>query len=183
MGCEFDSRFGHKVFVVYGLICYTVRMRKDILVDVERIRLWVDEKKSKAFMCRELRCHPETLEGYLLKFGIDYRGQKSSKGRIGNRIHASQYLVKNGKFITSHALKNKLIRDGLKQEICEGCTNLEWLGKKIPLELHHINGDRTDNRLENLLLLCPNCHFFTPNHAGRGKKSYARVVQRLTRRF
>ena len=44
---------------------------------------------------------------------------------------------------------------------CECCKNTEWLGKKIKLEVHHIDGDNTNNELENLKLLCPNCHSFT----------------------
>ena len=42
---------------------------------------------------------------------------------------------------------------------------------KIPLEVHHINGDCTDNREENLQLLCPNCHSLTPNHGSLNKNS------------
>ena len=45
-----------------------------------------------------------------------------------------------------------------------------WLGAKIPLELHHINGDNTDNRIENLQLLCPNCHALTDNYRGKNIK-------------
>ena len=53
---------------------------------------------------------------------------------------------------------------------CEECANTKWLGKDIPLEIHHKDGDRTNNALDNLELLCPNCHALTdswrrPNHS------------------
>jgi 5-methylcytosine-specific restriction endonuclease McrA len=57
---------------------------------------------------------------------------------------------------------------------CESCSNSEWLGKQIPLELEHIDGNNRNNDRSNLKLLCPNCHAFTPTYRGRninkGKK-------------
>lgn len=44
---------------------------------------------------------------------------------------------------------------------------MEWLGAPIPLQVHHINGNTTDNRLENLQYLCPNCHSQTDNFCGK----------------
>jgi len=55
-------------------------------------------------------------------------------------------------------LKRRLLGEGLKDARCEECGISEWRGRPLSLELHHANGDGRDNRLENLQLLCPNCH-------------------------
>ena len=91
-----------------------------------------------------------------------YFGFKMSK-------ETSFYLNKNT-IISAFRLKNKILKEGLKEHRCERCKRTEWEGEKIPLELHHINGDKTDNRLENLQLLCPNCHTLTDNFGGKNQK-------------
>jgi DNA-binding CsgD family transcriptional regulator len=64
-------------------------------------------------------------------------------------------------------LKQRLLRSGLKDGSCERCGISKWRGKPLTVALHHINGDRLDNRLENLELLCPNCHSQTDTFGGR----------------
>jgi hypothetical protein len=66
-------------------------------------------------------------------------------------------------------LKRRLLAAGLKVNRCETCGIDEWRGKPLSMALHHINGDGLDNRLENLMLLCPNCHAQTPNFSGRAR--------------
>ncbi len=148
----------------------SVFMRKDILNKREEIELWISQSRPKAYICRELKCRPITLEGYLKRLGLFYKGNMSGKGFKSSptRKPVDVYLF-NGSTISSHKLKQKLLRDNLKQRICENCKGEKWLNNEIPLELHHINGDRFDNRISNLQLLCPNCHALTDNYSGRKK--------------
>lgn len=69
-------------------------------------------------------------------------------------------------------LRVRLIEEGILDPECAMCGKATWLGKPIPLELEHKNGDRTDNRIENLELLCPNCHALTPTYRGRNIGRY-----------
>jgi hypothetical protein len=93
----------------------------------------------------------------------------SKDQQLGSRRDISDHLM-NKYPIQSYKLKLKLLRAGIKQHRCEGCHLTEWLGKPIPLELDHINGNNQDNSLSNLRLLCPNCHCFTPTYRGKKKR-------------
>lgn len=86
-------------------------------------------------------------------------------------IKTDELLVANSNY-NSYKLKNRLFNEGYKERRCECCRLTEWMGEPIPLELHHINGDNTDNRIENLQILCPNCHAFTENYRGRAKSAH-----------
>jgi hypothetical protein len=67
-------------------------------------------------------------------------------------------------------LKKRLLSAGLLRNICAMCGIAEWQGKPLALELHHVNGVAQDNRLENLALLCPNCHSQTDSWGGRNRE-------------
>ncbi len=78
-------------------------------------------------------------------------------------------LVGHSTFVNANHLRERLLREGIKQRKCECCGLTEWQGQPIALELHHINAIRDDQRLENLQLLCPNCHALTTNYRGKNK--------------
>jgi hypothetical protein len=71
-----------------------------------------------------------------------------------------EILVKNSTY-QSHKLRKRLLRENIFESKCHRCNLREWQGSPIPLELEHIDGDRSNNQLENLTLLCPNCHALT----------------------
>ena len=59
---------------------------------------------------------------------------------------------------------------------CECCNNTFWLNQPITLQVHHIDGDKTNNELENLQLLCPNCHSFTDNFGSKNKTTLNKIT-------
>lgn len=86
--------------------------------------------------------------------------------------HAS--LVEFDKLTNNGTRRKRLIKENGHR--CSMCLNSEWLGKPIPLEADHIDGDHSNTRKENFRLLCPNCHAFTPTYKGKNCNRNAPVV-------
>jgi hypothetical protein len=115
----------------------------------------------------------KTFHKFVKEYGIDtshFLGQAIHKGkRFGPKRDIQDYLS-NECSISSNNLKQRLINEKFFERMCYSCGRSQWEGKDIPLELDHINGIHSDNSLENLRLLCPNCHALTDTYRGRNKQ-------------
>ena len=152
-------------------------MRTDILERKQEIIEWIEQNQSKAFICKQLKCKPETLNGYLQKMGIDYQGNQGGKGIKNDPKYKTAVEYSQGTNVKSYRLKAKLVRDGLKEDKCEICGLSLWNGVKLPLELHHKDGNHYNNNLDNLQILCPNCHSIQEGNAGSNIGKYAEVME------
>jgi hypothetical protein len=161
-----QARISRELGLTKSTVAYHVRSlgkpadpRFAVRYDWEAVQRAIDEEGLSMRRC-------------LVRFGVSrdawYRAVR--RGDLIPRPHKmslkGDLLVVGRRTSRSH-LKSRLLDEGLKENRCERCGISEWQGESLNMQLHHVNGDGLDNRLENLELLCANCHSQTSTYGGR----------------
>jgi hypothetical protein len=143
----------------------------------DELRRAVAESMSWAETLRNLAyCssggNPQTIKKYVRRWRIDTShfdaDAARARGLGRTRRPLDEILVRGSTYSRGH-LKRRLYEEGIKERRRELCGQDEnWNGARISLILDHVNGVGTDNRLENLRIVCPNCAAALPTHCGRG---------------
>ena len=143
---------------------YTPRELQDIVNDCYSVRQFA---KALGYAPDS----PSSAKDIIKEYNLDishFKGQGWSKNKIDLSIF--QYNKSQKSSVMIRALT---IMRGWR---CEKCGRTEWEGQKIPLCVHHIDGNHINNELDNLQLLCPNCHAQTDNYCGRNKSRNKKVT-------
>jgi hypothetical protein len=141
------------------------------------IRIAVRDSRSVAGVLRHLGMRVgggnyATIQRAVLELNLNTAHWTGQGHRKGSRVPVvparalSEILVRNSVY-NSNELRLRLIREGIFKPVCGSCELTSWMGSSIPLEVDHQDGDRLNNELSNLRLLCPNCHALTPTYRGR----------------
>lgn len=176
-----------KSFIEYVVNDYkpkiSFRQKKNIIWNIDLVILKTITKSSKSFAeilnyfklplkGAQYKALKERLFWENIAFNHISLGAGHNKGKLCPResISLDLVLIKESKY-SSYLIKKRLLRENLLYNICTIC-NLEplWNNKALTLQLDHINGSSNDNRLENLRILCPNCHSQTTTYAGKNNK-------------
>ena len=105
-----------------------------------------------------------------LNLDIGHFTLKKPDFQPGPRKRPIEDYLSNKFSTTSASLRKRLIKEGFFEPRCYECGLTEWMGETTPLELEHIDGNSKNNNLENLTLLCPNCHALTPTYRSKNRK-------------
>ena len=150
------------------------------------LRVAVQNSRSIAGVLRHLGMRVgggnySTIHRAVLELRLDTAHWTGQGHRKGTRVPVvparalSEILIRNSVY-NSNALRLRLIREGVFEPMCASCGLTSWTGAPIPLEVDHQDGDRLNNELSNLRLLCPNCHALTPTYRGRNVRLRKRAV-------
>jgi hypothetical protein len=122
----------------------------------------------------------KTVKKYITLWNLDishFIADWTTAARAARKIISDEDLFVENSIADSQQVKNRFIKTGVENK-CAMCSINSWQGQDLTLQMDHINGYSSDNRLENLRLLCPNCHSLTSTYCGKnrthkqGKKKY-----------
>jgi 5-methylcytosine-specific restriction endonuclease McrA len=116
--------------------------------------------------------HFNTFKRRAVKLGC-YKINQGGVGidkKVSPRIDLKEILAGKHPEFQTFKLKNRLLKEGIIKNVCSVCGITEWNGKKLVMELDHIDGNRTNHKLNNLRMLCPNCHAQTETYRAKNIK-------------
>ena len=118
----------------------------------------------------------DTYKKYAIKYGCFVTNQ-SGKGTIKpspllRKFQTEDILKGKCPEMLRKDVKKRMVSEGHLENKCYECGITDWNSKPLVCHLEHINGISNDHRLENLTMLCPNCHSQTSTYAGKNRKDY-----------
>lgn len=150
----------------------------------EELQVLLDSSNSYADVLRKIGMsehgsNTATLRKMIDKYDLDLskinenrkieKNKQFSRDRQNKKISLEE-ILKDNKPYQSYRLLKRLFEEGYKEKQCEICGISDWMDKEISFHLHHKDGNHNNNLINNLQVLCPNCHSQTNNFAGKGTR-------------
>lgn len=150
---------------------------------------WLEQLCSESYSYAEVLRKAEraqsggsqrTLKKKIEEWNIDishFTGQRWQRSPTFKEKYSPESLfIKEGTKASNQTLRKYLLQYNLMDYICSECgCNGMWRGKELALQLHHKDGNHSNNELSNLTFLCPNCHAVTDNYGGKCNVGQERV--------
>lgn len=159
-----------------------IRMKKWERFTRQEIEQFVKESFSYAQLTKKIGYNERSgssniqIKEMIEQLDLDISHFKGQGWALGEKLDSKRYIpfeeYIKGDSVQTNKLRRKLLKEGLKEYRCECCQNTIWNNQPIPLEVHHKDGNKDNNELDNLKLLCPNCHALTDNYRGKNTKKH-----------
>ena len=146
-------------------------------INEEEFKNVTEKSISMAQAAFQLGIPMSTFIRYAKKIRI-YKPNQCGKGihKISRKRFFTEDILKgNHPQYDTKKIKDRLIKEGYKENKCEICGIKEWQNKIIVFELHHKDGNKFNHSLENFQIICPNCHSQTDNYCSKNSKSYNKI--------
>lgn len=150
---------------------YKQKTKEELQEIVKESVTWAEVMRKLGYTANRGNSYKK-FKKYILNLGIDtshFRGKAHGTSSTP-KYTLEEILVKDTPYINMTKLKARVLKAGLLDYKCSICGISTWQNKPLTLQLDHINGDNRDNRIENLRLLCPNCHSQTGTFCKKNKK-------------
>ena len=143
-----------------------------IKIDETEFKEVVSNSITMAQASIKLGLHFNTFKRIAVSLGV-YNPNPSGKGlkkdMSSKSIPLDEILSGEHPSYQTYKLKNRMLKEKILENKCSECGIIEWNGKQINLELDHIDGVRGNHKLNNLRLLCPNCHSHTDTYRNKNR--------------
>jgi hypothetical protein len=129
-----------------------------------------NEAESMAKACAKLGLHFNTFKKHAQRLGCYHTnqgGKGTLKPKTTGKIPTDEILEGKHPQYQTNKLRLRLIKEGIKDEKCEICGIEDWQGERLAFELDHIDGNSNNHLLENLRVVCPNCHSQTETYRAK----------------
>lgn len=141
------------------------KIQKEKIVEV------CNNSLSMSRAAAELGIHFNTLKRLAIEYDC-YKPNPSLKGvskPISPRVPTDEIIHGKHPHFQTFKLKNRLLKEGLIENVCSVCGINSWNNKPLNMELDHVDGNRTNHKIENLRMLCPNCHAQTETYRSKNR--------------
>lgn len=142
--------------------------QREVVVSDEQIKEAYEKYETLHIASVELGMTTVSLWRRAKRIGLAWK-DKNYRSVNPKKIPIIEILEGKHPYYQTLKLKKRLIKEGIKENKCDICNIIEWNGKLLYMQLDHIDGNSHNHRLENLRMICPNCHSQTETYCGKNK--------------
>lgn len=170
---KIDTHYGNFFFHVYLFERINMASRISQRISDEEFIKICNSSETMAKACAKMKLHFNSFKKRAILLNCykpNQAGIGIKKRGNGNKIDLQEILSGLHPYYQTNKLKNRLFKEEIKKRQCEICGLTKWLEKPISFELDHKDGDKTNHKLLNLRIVCPNCHSQTETYRSKNKK-------------